>query len=203
MVRLAKRTSSISLSTTLDITAKAKKMRREGVDVVNFGAGEPDFDTPQNIKAAAIAAIKEGFTKYTPSSGIPELKEAIAAKLKRDNNLTYSASTISISCGAKHSLYNIFQAIAEDGDEVIIPSPYWLSYPEMVRLAGAKPVFVETREEDAFKMRPADFMRALSKKDKGPYHKFPLKPHRRGLYEKRTRGDSRHSRLEKYTRDKR
>jgi len=126
---------------TLAITARAKSMRADGVDIVNFAAGEPDFDTPGIIKDAAKEAVDNGFTKYTPASGTPELRQCICRKLKRDNGLDYNPSQVIVSCGAKHALFNIFQVICEPGDEVIVPSPYWLSYPEMVRLAGATPVF--------------------------------------------------------------
>jgi len=151
MRSLSKKISAIEPSATLDITAKAKKMMREGVNVISFGAGEPDFGTPGHIKKAAVRAIDEEFTKYTPSSGTPELKEAIAAKFRKDNGLEYRAAQIVVSCGAKHSLFNIFQAILNDGDEVIIPSPYWVSYPEMVKAQGGVPVFVDTKVENGFK----------------------------------------------------
>jgi len=151
MRSLSRKISAIETSATLDITAKAKKMAREGVDVISFGAGEPDFGTPDHIKRRAVRAIEEEFTKYTPSSGTPELKEAIVAKFKSDNGLDYRASQIVVSCGAKHSLFNIFQAILNDGDEVIIPSPYWVSYPEMVKAQGGVPVFVDTPAENGFK----------------------------------------------------
>jgi aspartate aminotransferase len=175
-MKLSSRVKSVNPSMTLAITAKAKKMKKEGQDVVSFGAGEPDFDTPDHIKAAAIEAINGGFTKYTPASGMSELKEAIADKLKTDNGLEYSPSSIIISCGAKHSLYNIFQSICEDGDEVIIPSPYWLSYPEMVRLAGAKPVFIKTGEKEGFKIKVEDLKKAVSKKTKAVIINSPSNP---------------------------
>ncbi|MFA5145783.1 MAG: pyridoxal phosphate-dependent aminotransferase [Candidatus Omnitrophota bacterium] len=149
---IAKRLAEVAPSATLEISAKAKKMAKSGIDVISFGAGEPDFDTPRHIKEAAIKAIDEGVTKYTPSSGTPELRDAIAKKLKSDNSLDYEQPQIVVSCGAKHSLYNIFQAICNEGDEVIIPSPYWLSYPEMVRMAGAKPVYAGTEAENSFKL---------------------------------------------------
>jgi len=123
-----------------------KAMKAEGIDVCGFGAGEPDFDTPEHIKAAAQAALEAGFTKYTPSSGIPELRQAISDKFLADNKLEYKPSQIVVSNGAKHSCLNAILAVCEAGDEVIIPAPYWLSYPEMVRIAGADPVFVQTRE---------------------------------------------------------
>ncbi len=127
-------------------------MKSEGIDVCSFAAGEPDFDTPEHIKAAAIASLEAGFTKYTPSSGIPELRQAISEKFHQDNQLTYNPSQVIVSCGAKHSCYNAILATCQAGDEVIIPKPYWLSYPEMVRLAGADPVFVETKEENGWKL---------------------------------------------------
>src|SRR3989338_4164114 len=150
-MKIAKRARDIAPSTTLIITARAKRMAKERIDIVNFGAGEPDFDTPSHIKAEAINAINEGFTKYTPSSGTPELRDALAQKLKTDNGIEYSPSQIVVSCGAKQSLYNAFQALCDVGDEVIIPSPYWLSYPEMVKMAGAKPIFIKTKIENNFK----------------------------------------------------
>ena len=140
--KISKRAASLSPSLTLAIDAKAKAMKAAGEDVVGFGAGEPDFDTPQHIKDAAAKALAAGFTKYTPSSGIPELRQAIADKFKRENGLTYKPSQIIVSCGGKHSCYNVILATCEAGDEVIIPAPYWLSYPEMVKLAGAKPVIL-------------------------------------------------------------
>src|SRR3989338_10959571 len=124
---ISKKIASITSSATLDITAKAKSLKQEGIDVINFAAGEPDFDTPMYIKQAAIDAINRGFTKYTQTSGTQELREAICTKFRKDNNLSYKANQVVVSCGAKHALYNIFQAICEDGDEVLVPSPYWLS----------------------------------------------------------------------------
>lgn len=149
-MKLASRVSDIGESVTLNITSRAKKLKAEGVDVVSFAAGEPDFDTPQHIKDAAVKAIKEGFTKYTPSSGMAELREAISKKFKLDNKLDYAPSQIVVSNGAKHSLNNIFQVLCEKGDEVLIPAPYWLSYPAMVRMAEATPVFIETSRNDNF-----------------------------------------------------
>jgi aspartate aminotransferase len=153
------RARRITPSPTLSISAKAKEMRNAGVDVIDLSVGEPDFDTPMRIKNAAVEAIMKGFTKYTPASGIPELREAVAEKLERENGLRYDPSEIVISCGAKHVLANIFQAICDDGDEVIIISPYWASYAEQVRLANGIPVFVEAREEDMFVPDP-DLIRA-------------------------------------------
>ena len=176
MKRLAKRVSDISSSVTLDITSKSKKMAMEGSDVVSFGAGEPDYDTPGNIKEAAIKAIKDGFTKYTPSSGTVELREAISRKLKKDNSLDYTHSQIVVSNGAKHSLNNIFQAICDSGDEVIIPSPYWLSYPEMVKMAEARPVFVNTNAKNNFKITEKELEGAITKKTKAFILNSPSNP---------------------------
>jgi len=165
-MKLSSRAKSVSPSLTLAITAKAKKMKASGIDVIGFGSGEPDFDTPDHIKSAAIKAIQQGFTKYTAESGTDELKKAICDKFYKDNGLTYSPSQIVVSCGAKHSLYNIIQAVCEKGDEVIIPSPYWLSYPEMVRLAGAKPVFIKTDDSSGFRISMPDLKKAITKKTK-------------------------------------
>jgi len=163
---LANRIINVGASSTLAITAKAKKMQKEGVDVVSFGAGEPDFDTPKNIKEAGKKAIDEAFTKYTPSSGIAELKEAVCQKFKKDNKLDYSPSQIVVSCGAKHSLYNVIQVMCQKGDEVLIPSPYWISYPEMVKLAEAMPVTVPTSRKNGFKLTKADLEKAITRKTK-------------------------------------
>jgi aspartate aminotransferase len=146
----------------LAIDSKAKQMKAEGQDVVGFGAGEPDFDTPQHIKEAAAKALTEGFTKYTPSAGIPELRQAIADKFKRENGLSYKPSQIIVSCGGKHSCYNVIQATCEEGDEVIIPAPYWLSYPEMVKLAGATPVILRTSDKGEFKATPQQLRAAIT-----------------------------------------
>jgi aspartate aminotransferase len=134
-------------------------MKADGLDVVGFGAGEPDFDTPQHIKDACAKALAAGFTKYTPAAGIPELRAAIADKHKRENGLTYKPSQVIVSCGGKHSCFNVIIATCEEGDEVIIPAPYWLSYPEMVKMAGAKPVIVQTTDKTEFKLTP-DALRA-------------------------------------------
>lgn len=165
-MKLAKRVSDIAESVTLQITSKAKKMVKEGIDVVNFAAGEPDFDTPMHIKAAAMEAIKSGFTKYTPSSGTLELREAIAQKFKKDNSLDYTASQIVVSNGAKHSLNNVFQALCETGDEVLIPLPYWLSYPAMVKMASGAPVFVPTSAKHNFRVTEKDLAAKITKKTK-------------------------------------
>src|ERR1700685_4133010 len=159
---LSHRAASLAPSLTLAIDSKAKAMKAAGEDVVGFGAGEPDFDTPQHIKDAAAQALAAGFTKYTPSSGIPELREAIAEKFRRENGLTYKPSQVIVSCGGKHSCYNVILATCEPGDEIIIPAPYWLSYPEMARLAGAEPVFVQTSEENGWKMTASEFENAMT-----------------------------------------
>ena len=182
-MKLAKRVSDIGESVTLGITSKAKRMVREGIDVVNFAAGEPDFDTPDFIKQAAITAINEGFTKYTPSSGIPELREAIARKFKKDNSLDYSPPQVVVSNGAKHSLYNIFQALCEKGDEVIIPSPYWLSYPAMVALAEGESVFVPASAKNNFKVTEKDLASKITKKTRCLVLNSPSNP-TGALYEK-------------------
>ena len=166
MSTLTKRAKAISPSPTLAITAKAKAMQAEGIDIIGFGAGEPDFDTPEHIKQAAIKAISEGFTKYTPTAGIPPLKKAICDRFKADSGLEYDPSQVIVSCGAKHSIYNIVQVLCEAGDEVIIPSPYWVSYPEMVRVAEATPVFIDAAEKDNFKITAASLQKAITKKTK-------------------------------------
>jgi aspartate aminotransferase len=160
---LSERARRLKPSSTLAITAKANAMRAEGIDVIGFGAGEPDFDTPDHIKMAGIEAINSGFTKYTAASGMPELKEAVAAKFKRDNGIEYNVSEVTIGCGAKHIIYNIFQAVCDAGDEVLIPSPFWVSYPEQVRLAEGVPKIVETTN---FKMTPKQFESAITPKTK-------------------------------------
>jgi aspartate aminotransferase len=160
--KISQRAASLSPSLTLAIDSKAKQMKAEGQDVVGFGAGEPDFDTPQHIKDAAVKALAEGFTKYTPASGIPQLRQAIADKFQRENGLSYKPSQIIVSCGGKHSCYNVIMATCEPGDEVIIPAPYWLSYPEMVKLAGATPVIVETTDKTEFKVRPEQLRAAIT-----------------------------------------
>jgi aspartate aminotransferase len=153
---------AIQPSATLAIAALAKQLAAQGRPVCDFAAGEPDFDTPAFIKDAAIAALREGKTKYTPVAGVPRLCEAIAAKLKRDNGLDYKPSQIVVSCGAKHSLALVFQTLLNPGDEVIIPAPYWLSYPEMIRIAGGVPVFVTATPAADFKITPADIERAAT-----------------------------------------
>lgn len=165
-MQLANRAASISPSPTLAIDAKAKKMLQEGVRVINFGVGEPDFDTPEHIKEAAITALRQGFTRYTPVGGIQELKKAIIDKLSNDNGLEYSPDQIVVSVGAKHSLYNVFQVICNEGDEVILPAPYWVSYLEQIKLAGGIPKVVQTTEKDGFKLTPEALESAISSKSK-------------------------------------
>ncbi|MEY2494519.1 MAG: aspartate aminotransferase [Verrucomicrobiota bacterium] len=165
-MEISARAAQLSPSLTLSIDSKAKAMKAEGIDVCGFGAGEPDFDTPEHIKAAAIAALEAGFTKYTPSAGLPELRQAIAEKLEADNQITYRPSQIVVSSGAKHSCYNAILATCQAGDEVLIPSPYWVSYPDMVRLAGAEPVIVQTNERNGWKMRASDFENAMTPRTK-------------------------------------
>ncbi|MGI9087243.1 MAG: pyridoxal phosphate-dependent aminotransferase [Chthoniobacterales bacterium] len=165
-MEISERAAHLTPSLTLSIDSKAKAMKAEGIDVCGFGAGEPDFDTPEHIKQAAIAALEAGFTKYTPSAGLPELRQAIAEKLLADNELTYKPSQIVVSNGAKHSCYNAILATCQEGDEVLIPSPYWVSYPDMVRLAGAEPVIVPTTERNGWKMRASDFENAMTPRTK-------------------------------------
>ncbi|MBC2582858.1 pyridoxal phosphate-dependent aminotransferase [Clostridium sp. DJ247] len=163
---LSKKAQQIEPSITLAITAKAKKMKSEGVDVIGFAAGEPDFNTPENIQEAAIKAIRRGFTKYTPASGILELKETIAKKFYNDNNLEYSTSQIIVSTGAKQCLANALSATLNPGDEVIVPTPYWVSYPELIKLADGVPVYVETTEENKFKYTVEDLKKVVTDKTK-------------------------------------
>src|SRR5881628_833831 len=165
-MEISERAAQLTPSLTLSIDSKAKAMKAEGIDVCGFGAGEPDFDTPEHIKKAAIDALEAGFTKYTPSAGIPELRQAIAEKLATDNALSYRAAQVIVSNGAKHSCYNAILATCQPGDEVIIPSPYWLSYPEMVRLAGADPAFVQTKEANGWKMTAEEFQDAMTPRTK-------------------------------------
>ncbi len=170
---LSERARLLKPSPTLAITAKANELKAQGVDVIGFGAGEPDFDTPDHVKAAGIEAIRSGFTKYTAASGMPELKSAVAAKFKRDNGIDYSTAEVTIGCGAKHIIYNIFQVVCDPGDEVIIPSPYWVSYPEQVRLAGGEPKIVETTN---FKMPVEAFEAAVTPRTKMLVLNSPCNP---------------------------
>ncbi|GAB4388446.1 MAG: pyridoxal phosphate-dependent aminotransferase [Thermodesulfovibrionales bacterium] len=173
---LAERATRVKPSPTLAIDAKAKALKAQGADIINFGVGEPDFDTPENIKEAAIRALREGFTKYTAVGGIDPLKEAIIEKLRADNGLQYSRDEIIVSCGAKHSLYNIAQALYGPGDEVIIPAPYWVSYPDQVLLNDATPVIVRTYEEDSFMLRPEALRERITKRTKALILNSPSNP---------------------------
>lgn len=175
-MKLSARINSIKPSPTLAITMKANALRAEGRDVIGFGAGEPDFDTPDNVKKAAIQAIEEGFTKYTPVGGIDELKDAIIGKLNRDNKLNYTRAQIVVSCGAKHTLYNLAQVLFEEGDEVIIPSPYWVSYPDIVILTGAKPVILKTNASAGFKIEPGQLEEAINPRTKAVIINSPSNP---------------------------
>ena len=161
-MKISSRVQNIEESMTLALTAKAKQMKKQGLDVVGFGAGEPDFDTPEHIKAVAIEDIKNGVTKYTPTAGIPELREAICKKFKRDNGLTYEPKQILVSPGAKFSLFAAILTLCNEGDEVIIPSPYWLTYPEQVKAAGGNPVFIQTGVKSGFKVTPEQLKKALT-----------------------------------------
>lgn len=175
-MRLSKRISRIEPSATLGISALQKKMKAEGIDVVGFGAGEPDFDTPAHIKEAAKQALEEGFTKYTPASGIKELKEAICRKFKSDNGLDYSPEEILVSCGAKHSLFNAILALCDERDEAILPSPYWLSYPEMLKASGAKAVILRTTRKNNLKITPAQLKKAITPRTKVLILNSPCNP---------------------------
>jgi aspartate aminotransferase len=164
--KVNRRVQHVEGSATLAITARAKELQAKGLNVVNFGAGEPDFDTPQYIKDAAIQAIHKGFTKYTPSTGTIELRQAIAQKFERDNKLSYKPSQIAVSCGAKHSIFNIIQVLVDDGDEVLIPAPYWVSYPEMVKIAGGVSKFIPTTMKTDFKITPQQLIQSITSKSK-------------------------------------
>lgn len=165
-IKLSKRALEISPSLTLEITDKAQKMKKSGIDIIGFGAGEPDFDTPKNIQEAGIDAIETGKTRYTAASGIPELKTAICEKLRKDNNLEYDNSNILVSSGAKHSIFNAFYAILNPGDEVIIPVPYWVSYPEFIKVVGGTPVLVKTKEANEFKYTKECLEKAINENTK-------------------------------------
>ncbi|MDO9585536.1 MAG: pyridoxal phosphate-dependent aminotransferase [Syntrophales bacterium] len=175
-MKLSQRISKIKPSPTLTITAKANAMRAEGRDIIGFGAGEPDFDTPDAIKQAAIRAIEAGFTKYTPVGGIDELKDAVINKLKRDNGLSYKRSEIVVSCGAKHTLYNLAQVLFEEGDEVLVPAPYWVSFIDIIVLTGAKPVVLETSAADGFKLQPKQLTEAVNSRTRAIILNSPSNP---------------------------
>ncbi len=175
-MELSKRVLAIKPSPTLAVTARAAKLKAEGKDIIGLGAGEPDFDTPQHIKDAAIAAINEGFTKYTAVGGTPSLKQAVIAKFKRDNELEYSAKQILVSCGGKQSFFNLSLAVINPGDEVIIPAPYWVSYPDIVLIAEGTPVIVQAGIEQDFKMTPAQLVAAITPKTKMVVINSPSNP---------------------------
>ena len=175
-MKLAARTTRIVPSATLNVSATAKAMASQGVDVVNFSAGEPAADTPEVVKATAIAAIADGFTKYTPASGIDELKQAIVDKFSQDQGVHYETSQILVSCGAKHTLYNAAQALLDPGDEVIIPAPYWVSYPDIVRLADGQPVILETRESDGYALDPKQLEATVTPRTKALVLNSPSNP---------------------------
>jgi aspartate aminotransferase len=173
---LSERARLLKPSSTLAITAKEKTLKAQGIDIVGFGAGEPDFDTPDHIKEAAIKAVNDNFTRYTPATGIDSLKDAVIEKFKRDNGLEYKRDEVLISCGGKHSLYNLFQAIFQEGDEVIVPAPYWVSYPPMIELAGAKPIIVETHEKDNYQITASMVKKVITNKTKGLILNYPSNP---------------------------
>ena len=175
-MEISSRAAQLTPSLTLTIDSKAKAMKSEGLDVCGFGAGEPDFDTPEHIKAAAVAALEAGFTKYTPSSGIPELRQAISEKFAADNQIEYRPSQVIVSNGAKHACYNAILATCQPGDEVIIAAPYWVSYPDMVRLAGAEPVIVPTTERNAWKLTAENFENAMTPRTKMLIINSPCNP---------------------------
>jgi aspartate aminotransferase len=175
-MKIASRLADIKPSITLAVTARAARLRAEGVDVIGFGAGEPDFDTPVHIKDAAKRALDAGMTKYTEVGGTLQLRKAICKEMERAHGLTFGADQVLVSCGAKHSLYNIFQALLDDGDEVIIPAPYWVSYPDMVKLAGGKPVIIQGRAENNFCVTPDDLRRALTPRTRAFVLNSPSNP---------------------------
>ncbi len=175
-MKLASRVGRIAPSPTLRLTATAKAMAKQGIDVIDFSAGEPDFDSPSTAKAEAQLAIQNGFTKYTASSGIEELRVAIADSLAKDHGLHYSPGQILVSCGAKHSLYNLSQAMFEAGDEVIIPTPYWVSYSDQILLTDATPVFLETREEEGYSIHPSELLEKISARTKAIILNSPSNP---------------------------
>lgn len=182
MKELSLKAKQIQPSVTLEIDAKAKKMKAEGIDVVGFGAGEPDFDTPQFIIEAADQAMRAGKTRYTPAAGTLELRKAICEKLKRENGLEYQPSQIVVSNGAKHSLYNTMQAICNPGDEVLLPGPYWVSYYEQIKMAGAMPVIVMAREEDGFTLSAEQLEAAITPSTKALVLCSPSNPTGAGLF---------------------
>ncbi|HSK30613.1 MAG TPA: pyridoxal phosphate-dependent aminotransferase, partial [Candidatus Limnocylindria bacterium] len=176
MTALADRTKLIKPSVTLAIAAKAGRLRAEGIDIVNFSAGEPDFDTPEHIKAAAVEALRQGMTKYTDVKGIEPLREAIATKYQHEHDLSYRKEDILVSCGAKHSIYNILQAVVNPGDEVLIPAPYWVSYSDMALLAGGEPKLIPTTEATSFRIQPEQLQGAVTSKTKVFLFNSPCNP---------------------------
>lgn len=175
-VKLANRVMALTPSTTLAITAKAKELKEQGEDVIGLGAGEPDYNTPQHILDAAVQSMNEGHTKYTPSAGLPALKKAIIEKLERDQGLTYKTNEIIVGNGAKHVLYTLFQVLLNEGDEVIIPTPYWVSYPEQVKLAGGVPIYVEGFESQQFKITPHQLEAVITERTKAIIINSPSNP---------------------------
>ena len=175
-MKLANRVQSLTPSTTLAITAKAKELKAQGLDIIGLGAGEPDYNTPQHIIDAAMQSMNEGQTKYTPSAGLPKLKAAIAAKLKRDQGLEYKPSEIIVGSGAKHALYTLFQAILDEEDEVIVPIPYWVSYPEQIKLAGGNPIYIVGSEENQYKITKKQLEEAITEKTKAIIINSPSNP---------------------------
>jgi aspartate aminotransferase len=175
-MELAKRITQVKPSPTLSLDTKAKALKAEGKDVVNFGAGEPDFDTPAHIKAAGIKAIEDNFTRYTPAGGTVELKKAVVDKFQRDNGLSYSPDQVVINCGGKHTLYNLAQVLFQEGDQVVVPAPYWVSYPPIVTLAGAEPVIVSGAEANDFKITAADLEAAVTPRTKAIIINSPSNP---------------------------
>jgi aspartate aminotransferase len=174
--RLAGRLSQIKPSSTLAITSKAKRLKSEGKDIISLAAGEPDFDTPDFVKEAAQAAIQAGFTKYTPTTGIPDLKKLIVEKFKKDNGIDYLPEQVIVSCGAKHSIFNALMCLVDPGDEVLIPSPFWVSYPEMVHVCGGSVHFIQTTPEDNFKLKPQDLSRHITSNTKVLIVNSPANP---------------------------
>ncbi|WP_307476101.1 pyridoxal phosphate-dependent aminotransferase [Cytobacillus purgationiresistens] len=175
-MELAQRVQSLTPSTTLAITAKAKELKAQGHDIIGLGAGEPDFNTPQHIIDAAVQSMNEGHTKYTAAAGLPALKEEISKKFKKDQGLNIDPADIVVTSGAKHALYTLFQVIVNEGDEVIIPSPYWVSYPEQVKLAGGVPVYVEGKEENDYKITPDQLAESITEKTKAVIINSPSNP---------------------------
>lgn len=175
-MKFSERIMKVKPSPTLAITAKANAMKAQGIDVIGFGTGEPDFDTPRFIKDAAVRAIESGKTKYTPAGGIPELKKAIVEKFRRDNKLEYKISEVTVNCGGKHSFYNLAQVLFEKGDEVLVPAPYWVSYPPMVELADATPVIIDSKEEHGYKITPEELKKAITPKTRAIVINSPSNP---------------------------